>query len=78
MEKCDESVGCWRRKQRLPRGRFRTGSLGLAGHMGSWIEEKWVLLGIWLFGRGIIKLVVGSSRRGGDWIMECFMTLSRA
>lgn len=30
--------------------------------MGSWIEEKWVLLGIWLFGRGVVKLAVGSSK----------------
>lgn len=52
------------------------GSLGLAGHLGSWIEEKWVLLGVWLFERVTVKLPVGSSKCGGNWIMECFMKLS--
>ena len=76
-EKCGERVGCWRRKQRCPSGRLGTGSLGLAGHVGSWREEKWVLLGMLLLGRETVKLAVGSSKCGGNGIMERFMVLSR-
>lgn len=47
---------------------------------GSWVhrvresEACW-MLGIWLFGKVIIKFAVGSSKCGGNWIMECCMTL---
>lgn len=33
------------------------------------------MLGKWLFGKVIIKLAVGCSKCGGNWIMECCMTL---
>lgn len=75
MEKCCEKVGCWKRKWRLLSGRLGTALLGLARHVGSWIREKSVLLGIQLFGRGAEKLTVGSSKCGG--IVCCFVLLSR-
>lgn len=33
------------------------------------------MLGMWLFGKVILKLAVGSSKCGGNWTMECCMTL---
>lgn len=33
------------------------------------------MLGIWLFGKVIVKLAVDSSKCGGNWIMECCLIL---
>lgn len=33
------------------------------------------MLGIWLFGKVMLKLAVGSSKCGGNWIMERCMAL---
>lgn len=47
---------------------------------GSWVhrlrksEACW-MLGVWLFGKVIIKLAVGSSKYGGNQIMECCLIL---
>lgn len=40
------------------------------------MEQGWDLLPMWLFGRGRMKLMVGSSTRGRSWTMvwKLFMT----
>lgn len=38
---------------------------------GLMMEQGWDLLATWLFGRGRVKLMVGSSTCGGKWTMDC-------